>query len=1034
MVRTENNVASRGQFAILRSILALLNRFESALTARDLLASLKEHSPSCFAITVRQSRSIEGSMRRFPVFFFAAALLAFLFAPLSSTNVLAQSNEFARPLARITEAVDNTKLAPLHNQVPPMIARAVDQGPVEDTLPLDRMTLILKRSDAQQQALARLLADQQNPSAPSFHRWLTPQEFGARFGVADADIQQVTGWLESQGFKVEHVANGRGFIEFSGNAQQVASAFHTSMHQYSLSGEAHIANATTLAIPAALAPVVDAVRSLNDFRSRPLHTNVAGQVTGTMGDAGSRPAITFDTKNQQHGLAPADYAAIYNIQTVYSQGVTGSGKTIAVVGRSNINPATLANFRKIFISSSLGTGSNSTVLNGPDPGVLASVSVPCTTQADCGERDEALLDNEWSSAIAPGAAVEFVVSKSTNTADGVDLSEMFVIDNNLADVMTESFGACEGRATQADADAVSSLASQAAAQGITYLVSSGDSGASGCADPATASATGANAAPSVNFLASSPFTIAVGGTEFNEGCTIAADGFTLNCANYAQYWNASSAAGNSPTPFLSALGYIPENAWNEACPTATTGSVTGCLAANANLFAAGGGASQFIPKPSFQKLAIPGIPSADHRYLPDVSLTAAGHDFYVVCIRDTDCVPDPTTNQFQLGGIAGTSASTPAFAGIMALVVQKVGARQGDAHRSIYTLAASQNYAVCNGSNQSGVPAANCIFNDVTVGNNAVPGELGYGTAAASFQAGAGYDQATGLGSVNVANLVNQWTSANGNTASSVVLTVTPTTSIQRSSVILTAAVTGKGGTPTGFVAFVNSNGLTVGNGTVSAAGVATITITTLPTGTYTVTAKYGGDAAFAAQDSNAVSVTVTPAPSINTTTVVTSDSKTLSGTGVSKITLTAAVTGASGSIAPTGTVTFLDGTTSIATVAVSSVGGGTATATFSTNILPAATPTTIHTVASTLGWIGGGGVATLACFALMLPTRRRRWPMAVLLFLIGSTMFAVSGCGSGNSKVTNVSNPGVHQVTAQYSGDANYNASTSAALTITVQ
>lgn len=971
-------------------------------------------------------------MRRFSVFFFAAALLAFISSPLFSA-VFAQSNEFERPLARITETVDNAKLATLRNEVHPLIARSVDKGPVNGALQLDRLTLLLKRSDAQQQALTKLLAEQQDVSSPNYHRWLTPQEFGARFGVADSDIQQVTAWLESQGFKVDHVANGRGFIEFSGNAQQVASAFHTSMRQYSVNGEAHIANATNLSIPAALAPVVASVSSLNNFRSRPLHTNIAGRVTGTKGDAGSQPAITFDKNNQQHGLVPSDYAAIYNIQSVYNAGVTGSGKTIAVVGRSNINPATLANFRSLFIPSSFNTGNNSTVLNGPDPGVLASVGVACTTQADCGERDEALLDNEWSSAVAPGATVKFVVSKSTNTEDGVNLSALFIIDNNLADVMTESFGSCEAQASQSDSDAVSSLASQAAVEGITYLVSSGDSGAATCANPNTAVAVGVNATPSVNILASSPFTIAVGGTEFNEGCTIGVDGVTQNCSNYAQFWSASNAASNSATPFLSALGYIPENVWNEACPTATVGSVTGCGATNANLFAGGGGASQFVAKPSWQKLAIPGIPAADHRYLPDVSLTAAGHDAYVVCFQDTDCIPDPTSRTFNLSEVAGTSASAPAFAGIMALVVQKVGVRQGDAHTNIYTLAASQNYAVCDGSNQSGAPSATCIFNDVTVGNNAVPGQTGYGTTSASFQAGAGFDQATGLGSVNVANLVNQWTTTNGTTASAIALTVTPSTSIQRSSVVLTATVTGTGGTPTGFVAFVNSNGVTVGNGTVSAAGVATITTTTLPTGTYTVTAKYGGDAAFAAGDSSPVSVTVTPAPLINTTMMVTSSSKTLPATGVSNITLTATVTGASGSIAPTGTVTFFDGTTSLATVAVSSAGGATATATFNTNILPAAHVTSTQTVATMMGWIGGGGVATLACFALMLPTRRRRWPMALLLVLVGSAILTISGCGSGSS-LASASKSGAHTVTAQYSGDANYASSTSAALTITVQ
>jgi subtilase family serine protease len=827
--------------------------------------------------------------------FFSAVLLVLISFPL-----FAQSSDFNKPAARVTEAVDNSKLTALKNQVHPLVRKAVDQGPVEDALQLDRLTLMLKRSDAQQQALTTLLADQQNPSSPNYHQWLTAKEFGERFGPADSDIEQVTAWLQSQGFTVNQVANGRGYIEFSGSAAQVSSAFHTSIHHYSVNGEPHIGNSTTLAIPAALAPVVESVHSLNDFRSRPLHTKVAAQATGTKGDPSSRPSITFDTHNQVHGLAPSDYAAIYNIQTLYNQGVTGTGKTIAVVGRSNIKPATLANFRSIF---GLGTGNNSTVLNGPDPGVLDQVGVPCTNQPDCAERDEALLDNEWSSAIAPGAAVKFVVSKSTSTADGVDLSEMYIIDNNLADVMTESFGSCEALFTQTDANAVSALASQAAAEGITYLVSTGDNGAAGCADPTTASATGTQATPSVNILASSPFTLAIGGTQFNEGCTIGSDGVTQNCTKYAQYWNSSNAPSNSATPFLSALSYIPENVWNEACPTATTGSVTGCGASKANLFASSGGASQFFTKSSWQQLAIAGIPAANHRYLPDVSLTAAGHDFYVVCLQDADCVPD-STGSFPISGIAGTSASAPAFAGIMALVNQKVGARQGDAHTTIYTLAAKENFAQCNGSSQTGAPAANCIFNDTKVGNNAVPGQTGYGTTSASYQAGVGFDQATGLGSVNVANLVNNWTSAAGTTATTVTLTVTPSTSVQGTSVVLTATLAGTGGTPTGVVTFVNSNNITLGTAT-AVAGSATVTTTALPAGTYTVVANYAGDTTFSASTSNAVSVTVNTRVA-TTTTVTPTPTSAMVG---QPITFNVAVTHSTGAAVPTGTVTLsIDG------------------------------------------------------------------------------------------------------------------------------
>ncbi len=342
-----------------------------------------------------------------------------------------------------------------------------------------------------------------------------------------------------------------------------------------------------------------------------------------------------------------------------------------------------------------------------------------------------MLDASWSGAIAPEAIVDLVISQSTNTTDGVDLSEEYIIDNNAADVMTESYGDCEANYTAAEASYYSSLAEQAAAQGITYTVAAGDSGAEGCDDPN--SDTTASGALSVNILASTPYNVAVGGTEFNEN------------GNYAAYWNSQNNG-----ILGSAISYIPEDAWNESCTVAQCGS------ANAGIWAGSGGASTFFAKPSWQS-GVPGIPNDGARDVPDVSLTSAGHDFYLICL-DGSCAPDPR-GRFSFAGVSGTSAATPAFAGVMALIVEKTGSRQGQAAYVLYSLAAVENLSQCNASNTAGLPASSCIFNDVTVGNNAVPGESGYGTTTAAYQAGTGYDLATGLGSVNVTNLVNQWNS-----------------------------------------------------------------------------------------------------------------------------------------------------------------------------------------------------------------------------------------------------------------------------------
>src|SRR5215475_5502426 len=152
------------------------------------------------------------------------------------------------------------------------------------------------------------------------------------------------------------------------------------------------------------------------------------------------------------------------------------------------NGTDVADFRSI-LGVCCGTAPN-IILNGPDPG-----------DAGGGEEAEATLDTSWAGALAPSAAIDFVVSGSTNTTDGIDLSELYILENNLAPVMTESFGFCEAAITTADAQGISLLAEQAAAQGITYIVSSGDTGAEGCDNLNETTALGGI---SVNLLASTP--------------------------------------------------------------------------------------------------------------------------------------------------------------------------------------------------------------------------------------------------------------------------------------------------------------------------------------------------------------------------------------------------------------------------------------------------------------------------------------------------------------------------------------------------
>ena len=620
-------------------------------------------------------------------------------------------------IARITQPVNEAQLRFLPSNTHPLARSEFDQGLAPSDLPLDRMLLVLSRSAAQQTELDSFLQNQQNPQSPQFHQWLTPQQFGQRFGAADADLAKITAWLQANGFQLGRVSNGRNVVEFSGTAAQVRQAFHTEIHKYLVNGETHWANSSDPQIPAALAPVVAGVSTLYSFRKHSqisaLQANVA-----KVGAPGSRPQFTGS--NGQHALAPNDLATIYNIAPVYGAGIKGDGTTIAVVARTNINTQDIQDFRTAF---ALPVNLPQILINGTNPGNLGS-----------SEEAEAVLDASWAGALAPDATVQLVVSASTNTTDGVDLSEEYIIDNNLADVMTESFGDCEANYTAAEAQFYSSLAGQAAAQGITYAVAAGDSGSAGCDDPN--SVITASGPLSVNLLAATPYNLAVGGTQFNDTATP------------SLYWNTANASD-----FSSAIQYIPETAWNESC------TVAQCGRRDAGIWAGGGGASTMFSKPSWQS-GVAGIPSDGARDVPDVSLTSANHDFYLLCL-DGSCTTQHGTSYFS--GISGTSAATPSFAGIMALVVQSTGSRQGQAAPTLYSLAAREDLSACNAALPP-VSGNSCVFYDVTTGDNSVPGEASYGTSTPTYAANVGYDLATGLGSVNVLNLVKAWTGSGVNT------------------------------------------------------------------------------------------------------------------------------------------------------------------------------------------------------------------------------------------------------------------------------
>ena len=786
-------------------------------------------------------------------------LLCFIFLTATVGRILAQQQ--LAPL--VTAPIDDSVRTVLHGNTYPLAIARFDRGAAPDSLPMERMLLVLKRSDAQEAALRKLLDDQQNNSSPNYHKWLTPEEFGKQFGPSDADLQAVTGWLQKQGFEVTKIATGRTVIEFRGTAGTVKNAFHTSIHQFAVSGKSHWANASDPQIPSALASAVAGIWSLHNFEKKPDLVMSKERFRIVKGTNGKPQA---NGSNGSHALGQGDYATIYGINPVYQSSIDGTNVNIAVVGRIEINPTDIADFRSVF---NLSGGSFSFIFNGPSPGNLGG-----------GEEAEADLDSTWSGAVAPGANVLLVVSATTNTTDGVDLSELYIVDNNLGDVMTESFSGCELAMTSSELAGVAALAQQAAAQGISYTVSSGDTGSSGCDDLSETIAINPIA---VNGLGATPYNISVGGTIFNEN------------GKDSKYWNQNSQI------LSTALSYIPENVWNESCTAAS------CVSpATPNIAAGGGGTSTYFFKPSWQS-GVSGIPADGARDLPDVSLSAAGHDPYLLCY-ELSC-----SEQSELFGISGTSASAPSFAGILALVNQKVGHRLGQANYVLYRLAASETLSQCNASNTSGLPASTCVFNDVTVGTNSVPNTGG----TTLYKSGVGYDRATGLGSVNVANLVNKWNSVVFN-PSTTTLTLTPQTGFTHGAPVtvnITVAKNGgSAGTPTGNVSLIaNLNGNSIGVGAFSLTnGAVSSTTSLLPGGSgYTVTAHYAGDATYAPSDSSAVTMTVGAENSITTATALTVDSTGQNLVPFSSLPygnfvyLRADVTGASGAGTPSGQVVF---------------------------------------------------------------------------------------------------------------------------------
>jgi subtilase family serine protease len=843
------------------------------------------------------------------------ALLCGVLALVGSTALRAQKSAVQ---SRVVETVDDAKTVTLTGNVHPLAKAEFDQGAVPDSQPMTRMMLLLQRSSGQELALHQLIDAQQTQSSGSYHAWLTPAQFGTQFGPSDSDVQAVTDWLTREGFQVKNVAAGKTVIEFDGNAGQVRNSFHTEIHKFVENGETHFANTSDPEIPEALSPVVAGVVALHNF---PKHANIrkSGLYRRTKGSNELEPLFTFGNP-ANYALGPQDFATIYNIPST----ATGAGQSIAIMAQTNINTQDVVNFRSMFslpaYSSVCTSGlpptcQFSVIINGTDPGIIGPNVVNCADSTD--DEIESDLDTQWAGAVAPSANIYLVVSQSTcaNTSQvsqGVDLSALYAVDNNIAGVISDSYGNCEAALLTAGNQFYNSLWEQAAAQGITVSVSAGDSGSAGCDPIPTIDPYAASQGVNVNGLASTPFNVAVGGTDFDPTSTSSA---------VSTYWNTTSDT------ISSALKYIPETTWDDsACALAypatcnsvdTTngtdieagsGGPSSCVvataASNGNISC---GTNSTYPhygynKPSFQSTLTP----ADNvRDIPDVSFFASNGGppsvgagvAYVICQSDTNpqgsttptgaaCDLSSPYQDFSLVG--GTSASTPAFAAVIALVNQSQATttipapRQGNANYVLYNLALTDsNYTGSKCTSSLGqTPAATCVFNDVTKGNNAVAcdagspncnntGTSGYGvvvctpsTAPAcpavdngqpAFQSVAMYDLATGLGSINVGNLLTRWTSA-PRTTTTTTLSGASGGSSSTSPFTATVSVTPAGATgDVSLIALQSSDPTSVlgsfGPFTLSG-GTVSVSTSILPVGTTYVAATYGGNVTYAVSTS----------------------------------------------------------------------------------------------------------------------------------------------------------------------------------------
>jgi subtilase family serine protease len=890
---------------------------------------------------------------------------------------------------RIAGPVNSGSRVALPGSIGGRARHSTDLGLAPADRKLESLSLRFNMTPAQQADLNQLLAAQLNPSSPSYHQWLTSEQFGARFGLSSSDLANVSSWLTSQGFTITGIAKSSTFITFSGTVGQVQQAFGTTIHNVSHNGEPHITNLTDPTLPSAIANVTLAVTGLSDFRLKPRSRarNITSDSTQPL----------FTAQNCGSGVTPpCHYIAPGDLYTIYdyppsSSNLNGGGITIAVMGATDLTQGNVLpdpNITAFRSAAGLPPINLKLQLAGVDPGISTA------------DIDEAHLDVEWSGASAPGATIEYVYGQ-----DVLANSLTFAIDASptIAPIITISYGGCESGFGASFVSTYNQLLQLANAKGITVMSSSGDDGATDC-DTSGIATEGL----SVDFPSSSPFVTSAGGTMFSG-----------DVSNASTYWNSTNGSNNS-----SAKSYIPEQPWNET-------TATGALDSGG---AGGGGASGFFSKPAWQ--TAPGVPSDSSRDVPDVSLNAAAiHDGYVVCSQGS-CTNGFLGSSGQANVFGGTSFVAPSLAGILALVEQSLGTGAlGNIGPTLYGLASG--------------PTASSIFHDIITGNNSVTCSQGTPNCPSGgsigYNAGTGYDPATGLGTLDVNMLVTNWANAKptgtGSTIGAVLSTTTVTTSTALCAIssatlalnvtVATGAPTSNssgiptsGAVPTGTVQVLVDN-VAVGAPQALVNGVAAVSLSTstISSGGHTISAVYSGDATFSgskgtllAADGTFASVdfvgpqsgqkdfSLTAASNACTASVIVASGATSTGVTFT-ITPVNGFTGAVTMTAVQNTLGALTPSFSLTPVNVTSTSGAVTTSfivkasqTTARLTQPALTPFQQPPSGKT-PWYAAGTGASLACMLLFTVPRRRRLA-GLLVVVLSLAALTALGCG-GNTSTT---------------------------------